>query len=146
MTTFSVLQTIYVVNSAISVNGRVRFSSVFCQKLFFHFTRDFKNRKMLALLTNYGSTPPSNWTRVWPLKMPFLDKPFYRAAFYRLVCKVVNLWDIDLKFLGSIFNVDIDYCAKFTLSRSYHILEVTFLETSNLSVFGLCRPIIYRAD
>ena len=25
-------------------------------------------------------------------------------------------------------------------------LEVTFLETSYLSVFGLCRPIIYRPD
>ena len=33
---------------------------------------------------------------------------FYRSAFYRLVCKIVNLWDIDLKFLGSLSDVDID--------------------------------------
>ena len=36
---------------------------------------------------------------------------FYRQAFYRLVFKVVNLKD--LKFLGSIFDVNIENCAKF---------------------------------
>ena len=32
---------------------------------------------------------------------------YYRPAFHRLVCKVVNLSDINLKFLGSIFDVKI---------------------------------------
>ena len=49
----------------------------------------------------------------WP-SLHFTDRSvFYRPAFYRLVCKIVNLWDIDLKFLQSISDVNIDNCAKF---------------------------------
>ena len=33
--------------------------------------------------------------------------------FYRLFCKIVNLWNIDLKFFGSISDVNIDNPAKF---------------------------------
>ena len=49
----------------------------------------------------------------WPSSY-FTDRSvFYRPPFYRLVCKIVNLWDIDLKFLQSISDVNIDNCAKF---------------------------------
>ena len=49
----------------------------------------------------------------WP-SLHFTDRSvFYRPVFYRLVCKIVNLWDIDLKFLQSISDVNIDNCAKF---------------------------------
>ena len=49
----------------------------------------------------------------WP-SLHFTDRSVsYRPAFYRLVCKIVNLWDIDLKFLQSISDVNIDNCAKF---------------------------------
>ena len=36
-----------------------------------------------------------------------------RASFYILFCKIVNLGDIDLKFSGSISDVNIDNPAKF---------------------------------
>ena len=49
----------------------------------------------------------------WP-SLHFTDRSvFYRPAFYRLVCKIVNLWDINLKILQSISDVNIDNCAKF---------------------------------
>ena len=35
------------------------------------------------------------------------------SAFYRLFCKIADLWDIDLKFSGFIFDVNIDNPAKF---------------------------------
>ena len=38
---------------------------------------------------------------------------YFTLTFYRLVCKIVNLQNIDLKFLGSISDVNIDKCAKF---------------------------------
>ena len=33
------------------------------------------------------------------------------VTFYRLLCKIANLWD--MKHLGPIFDIDIDYSAKF---------------------------------
>ena len=55
--------------------------------------------------------------------LDFIDRSvFYRRAFYRLVCKIVNLEDIDLKFLQSIFDIISDSCAKcseVTIPRSY---------------------------
>ena len=63
------------------------------------------------------------------------------SGLYRLVCKVVNFWDIDLLFLGSVSNVKIDNCAK---SIILLCLEHTFLETCYLSISKLCWPIVYR--
>ena len=48
----------------------------------------------------------------WP-SLHFTDRSvFYRPAFYRLVSKIVNLWDVafNLKILGSISNLDIVNC------------------------------------
>ena len=41
----------------------------------------------------------------------FTDQLF--SAFYRLFCKIANLWDIDLKFSGFISDVNSDNPAKF---------------------------------
>ena len=35
------------------------------------------------------------------------------AGYYRLLCKIANLWDIDLKFSGFISDVNMDNPAKF---------------------------------
>ena len=37
------------------------------------------------------------------------DKVTTFYAFYRLLYKIANLWDIDLKFSGSISDVNVDY-------------------------------------
>ena len=44
---------------------------------------------------------------------------FYRPSFFRLVCKKINLGDIDLKFLGSLSEGNIDNCGKITIPRNY---------------------------
>ena len=48
-----------------------------------------------------------------------------------------------MKFLGSMSDVNVDICAKF---RYDTYLEVKFVEISYLSIFRLCRPIVYRPD
>ena len=50
---------------------------------------------------------------MWPSLHFTYRSVFHRPAFYRMVCKIVNLYNINLKFLGSISDVNIDNCAKF---------------------------------
>ena len=62
-------------------------------------------------------TSPSKFGEVaWPILDFTGCSVFYRQAFpafYRLFCKIANLWDIDLKFSGSIFDVNSDNPEKF---------------------------------
>ena len=58
-----------------------------------------------------GLTSPSKFGEVtWPT-LDFMGcSVFYRpafSAFYRMFCKIANLWDIDLKFSGFISDVNI---------------------------------------
>ena len=65
----------------------------------FVFDSNASNRKRCTHPKGYFTT------EIWKIK-----------AFYGLVCKVVNLWDIDLKILGLISDFNIDNCAKFVKS------------------------------
>ena len=88
------------------------------------------------------------------VELPHVEGTFLKTSYlsvlglckliiYRPVCKMFNLWDIDLKFYSQFLMLILTILQNF-VKLSY--LEVTFLETSYLSVFGLCRPIIYRPD
>ena len=68
---------------------------------------------------------------------------FYRPAFYRLVCELVDLWDVDLRFQGR-FSMLILTMVQILVKLP--CVKYKFLETSYLSVFGLCWPIVYRPD
>ena len=61
-----------------------------------------------------------NLVFIWWTVLYFTDKLF--SAFYRLFCKIANLWNIDLKFSGFISNINLDnpenFC-KLSMSRSY---------------------------
>ena len=50
---------------------------------------------------------------VYILKAVLYSTGQHLAPFYRLFCKIANLGDIDLKFSGSISDVNIDNHAKF---------------------------------
>ena len=59
---------------------------------------------------------------MWPNFQLTDSSVFCRQSFYRLFCKIFNIQDTYIKFLGSIFEVDIDNCAKcreVTIRRSY---------------------------
>ena len=66
-----------------------------------------------------------------------------------MVCRIANLWDIDLKILKPLSDANVDNCAKFevTMSRNYISRNVLFER------FLLCWPTIkvdfattYRPD
>ena len=79
----------------------------------------------------------------WP-SLYFKDSSvFYRLVFFRLFCKIIDLLDTNLNFLGSIFDVNIDNCAnccEVNVRRSYISRNELF------KLFSLFRPIIYRPD
>ena len=79
----------------------------------------------------------------WP-SLYFKDSSvFYRLVFFRLFCKIIDLLDTNLNFLGSIFDVNIDNCAnccEVNVPRSYIFRNELF------KLFSLFRPIIYRPD
>ena len=79
------------------------------------FDREFT--KSLIIRDFDDMTSPSKFGKVtWPTLDSMGRSVFYRpafSAFYRLFCKIANLWDIDLKFSGFISDVNIDIPAKF---------------------------------
>ena len=102
-----------------------------------------KHLKLGQCLEIDDRTPQSKFGDVTWLTLHFADRAvFYRPAFYRLVCKIVNSWDTELRFLVSLSDVDIDNCAKVrrvTIPRCY-------ISKSELFGRGLCRPIIHRPN
>ena len=80
----------------------------------------------------------------WPSLYFIVRSVFCRPLFYRLVCKIVNLWDVDLKFLGQISDINIDYPTQ--IFWRHHVQNLHLQKTGYLSVFRLFWPIVYRPD
>lgn len=55
----------------------------------------------MTLPNTFGNFTWSSWHFI-------VRSVFYRPEFYKLICKIVNLVDIDLKFLQPISDVNID--------------------------------------
>ena len=77
----------------------------------------------------------------WPSLHFIARSVFYRSAFHRLVCRMVNLWDVDLKFLGQFLILTLRMVQRIF---KFPCPEVTFLDRSYLSLFRLSWHIIYR--